>query len=82
MIRLFPVKSAAVDDEDFLFSEQIQGKLFVIYDIELFRIQLGEDIKSRFGFYRGNSRNICKRFVDEFPLFVDTAAGNDIIFFV
>ena len=45
MIRLFPVKSTSLYDQDLLILQQIQCKFFIIYNVELLYIDLREHIK-------------------------------------
>ena len=50
MIRLFPVETAAVDQENLFIPEKIKGKLLVVRNIEPFYIDLREDVEGGFGF--------------------------------
>ena len=79
MIRFFPVEAAAGNDQHTLFFQEIQGELAVAGDIEFLHIDLGEDVESSLGLYRTDSGNIVQRLVDEFPLLVDSATGNDVL---
>ena len=58
MIRLFPVKSTSLYDQDFLILQQIQCKLFIIYNVELLHIDLREHIKCSLRFNGSDSRNV------------------------
>ena len=81
MIRFLPVKAAAVDQKDFFLTEKIQGKFFIICDVEFFRINFRENIKCCLGFYCSDSRDVCKGFVNKFSLFINPSAGNNIIIY-
>lgn len=50
MIRLVPVESTSMDQQDFLIFQQIQHKFLIVCDTELPDVQLREDIKAAFGF--------------------------------
>ena len=78
MIRLLPVKAAAVDDEDFFIPQQIQGELFIVGDVKFVYIDPWKDVKSRFGLHRAETGNVVDGIVDIFPLFIDPAAGNNV----
>lgn len=80
VIRLMPVESAAVDQQDLFIPEQVKGELFIVCDIELLNINFGEDVKSSLWFDTTDPRDIGERFIDILPLFVNPSAGNDIVF--
>ena len=50
MIRLLPVESASVDQQNSFIPQKIQGKLFIISNVEFLHIDLREEIKGSLGF--------------------------------
>ena len=76
-----PVESASVDYQDFLLPEEIQGKFFIVQDIELFHIHFRKDVESCLGLYTGDPRDVCKLLVDKFPLLVDPSSRQDIVIY-
>ena len=78
MIRLFPVETAAVDQENLFIPEKIKGKLFVVRNIEPFYIDLREDVESSFWFHSADAGDIGQCFVNIIPLFADASAWFDI----
>ena len=46
VVGLIPVESAPVDNQQFFLPQQVQRKLLIVLNIELFHIQLRENIKS------------------------------------
>src|SRR5699024_2310280 len=77
-IRLFPVETASVDQEDFFITEKIKGELLIVCDIELFHIDLREDIESSFWLNGTDAGNIGQCFVNIVSLFSYTSARLDI----
>ena len=58
MVRLLPVEASAMDEQDFLVAQKIEGKLFVVGDMELFDVELREHVKGCFRFYDAQSGNV------------------------
>ena len=79
MIRLFPVKSTSLYDQDLLILQQIQCKFFIIYNVELLYIDLREHIKCSLRFDGSDSRNVSQCLVNIFALFVNTSARNEVV---
>ena len=79
MIGLSPVEAAATRDEDLLLVQQVEGKLLVIGDVELFNIHLGEDIKRRTRFDHRDAVDLAERLIHKVALLVDTTAGADVV---
>ena len=63
MIRLMPVKSTSLNDQDLLVTKQIKSKFLIIHNIEFLRINLREHIKCSLRFYCADSRNIRQSLV-------------------
>ena len=80
MIRLMPVKALAADEQYLLFTQKIKSELLIIGDIELFGIQLGENVEAGLGFHGADAGNIVESLVDIFSLLIDSAAGGDVGF--
>ena len=78
VIGLRPVESAAGDEEDLLFAEQVKGELLVVGDVELLRIHLREDVESRFWLHGADAGDIGERFVNVVTLFAHPSARRDI----
>ena len=78
MIRLLPVKAAAVNQQDFLVPKQIQGELLIIRDIEPFYIDLRKHVKSCFWLHTGNARNIRDCIINVFPLLIDPSSRHNV----
>ena len=81
MIWLAPVESASVNHQDFLLPEKIQGKFFIIQDIELFHIHFRKDVESCLGLYTGDSGDVYKLLVDKLPLFINPSSRQDIVLY-
>ena len=47
-----------MDEQDFLVAQKIEGKLFVVGDMELFDVELREHVKGCFRFYDAQSGNV------------------------
>ena len=75
MVGLFPMESAAVSEQDLLFSEKIQNELLVVFKPELVLIKSGEDIKRSLRSYSGHSVDVVYKLADALSLFVDPSAG-------
>ena len=58
MVRLLPVEASAMDEQDFFVAQKIEGKLFVVGDMELFDVELREHVKGCFRFYNAQSGNV------------------------
>ena len=74
MIRFRPVKTASVDQQHLFLSEKIQYKLLIVMNVIHGCIDLRENVKSRFRFYRGDSWDPVQRMINEFPLLIDPSA--------
>ena len=79
MIRILPVKSTSMNDQDLFLTKQIQSKLFIIGNVKLLRINLREDIKSSFWFHCTDTRDITQRIINKLSLFINTSTRNDVI---
>ena len=79
MIRILPVKSTSMNDQDLFLTKQIQSKLFIICNVKLLCINLREDIKSSFWFHCTDTRDITQRIINKLSLFVNTSTRNDVI---
>ena len=79
MIRILPVKSTSMNDQDLFLTKQIQSKLLIICNVKLLRINLWEDIKSSFWFHCTDTRDITQRIINKLSLFINTSTRNDVI---
>ena len=65
MVGVGPVEAGAGDDEDLGLRQQVPGELFVIGDVELLHIQLGEEIEGTLGLVHLETRNLTTELHDE-----------------
>ena len=79
MIRIFPVKSASMNDQNLLLTKQIKSKLLIICNVKFLCINFREDIKSSFWFYCTDTRDITQCVINKFSLFINTSTRNDVI---
>ena len=55
--------------------------MFIVHDVELFRINFGENVKGCLWFYGTDSWDVCQRFVNKFTLFINSSTWHNIIFY-
>ena len=65
MIWILPVERTAMTNQNMLVMQQIQRELLIGVDIELFDVQLREDIKRRFRLNCGNAGNFIEHLIDQ-----------------
>ena len=78
MIRLLPVKTASMHQKYTLFPQKIIGKLLIVGNMELFRIQFRENVECCLRLYHRNARDILKCMIDKFPLFINSSARTNV----
>ena len=78
MIGLVPVEAAAARDQNLLVMEKVERELLVIRDIELFHVNLREDVERRLGLHGRDAVDLVERAPDEVALVADAAARTHI----
>ena len=79
VVGLSPVEAAAARNQDLLLVQQVKSELFVIGDVELFNIHLGEDVERRTRLNHRDAVNLVECLIHKVSLLVDTAAGTDVV---
>ena len=79
VIGLMPVEALAGDQQDLLIPQQVKGKLFVIGDIKLLCVDLGENIEAGLRLYSADTGDIIESLGDEFSLLIHTTTGNNVV---
>lgn len=80
MIRLFPMETAAVGQQDVLLPQQVKGELLVVHHAKALLVQLGEDVKGGLGPDKGQAGDGLQCVADALPLLVNAAAGHQQLF--
>ena len=78
MIRLLPVESASVDQQNSFIPQKIQGKLFIISNVEFLHIDLREKIKGSLRLHGSDSGNVGQGPVNVLSLLINPAARHQV----
>ena len=79
VVGFLPVESSAVNNQYLLFSQKVEGKLFVVGDVEFLYINLRESIKGSLWLFYAYSGDTVECILHTLSLLVDSAAGQKVL---